>query len=415
MPLSLAQNLQAGLHAILKGLTTLGRLRALELLAAPGISEMENSARSFANTMDVSLRIETFLVEFYQSRPTPVHWSRHDSPIHSGVLKDRAIQARDLQAKLVTLSRKIGGRATTLLSHVQSATLAAPALPLLKEILAGLPFATPNGEDDPLEEDDCIDTKPHKELEGPLSTATDPIFTKAYSLRDFDAPHFGDDQNETIPYFWTLANREALASQLCALSAVEYGGLPTKFYWDMGKQSWDEARHAQYFLETALKLIPWIDEVRQGTEKAHPWLSLNEFRSTGWGLPIPHEGNLYESMLNADLVERLVLMNYRTEAPAVGRIAKRIKSAFCHIHQDVAEGYEFDKIDERSHAIIGKRWLEYLIPDASDRQSRIEDSDLLRNILVLTSFSHHGGGTMSDLLAVYTAQSSDGTDSHFLH
>jgi uncharacterized ferritin-like protein (DUF455 family) len=190
---------------------------------------------------------------------------------------------------------------------------------------------------------------------------------------------------------------------LCALSAVEYDGLPNQFYWDMGKQAWDEARHAMFFLHSSLSLIGEISSIGSELSDSAPWLVLDHFRATGRGLPIPFEGNLYESMLNADLVERLVLMNIRTEAPAVGRKLQRIRSSFCQTHGPIAEGYEFDRFDETSHAAIGKRWLEFLLPDENERKGRMEEADLLRNVYLLTSFSHHGGGTMTELLSKYTS------------
>jgi hypothetical protein len=217
--------------------------------------------------------------------------------------------------------------------------------------------------------------------------------------------HSGFNSSETVPYFWHLANREALASPLCALSAVEYDNLPLQFYWDMAKQASDEARHAQYFLQTSLTLLPDL----RGDVSLHAgcaWLSLAEFWSTGRGLPIPREGNLYESMLNADLIERLILMNYRTEMPAVGRITARIKSRFCQSHPQIADAYEFDRIDEASHGVIGKRWLERLLPNEDERLARLEESDLLRNVLILTSFCHHGGESMANLMRTYTSSQS---------
>jgi hypothetical protein len=46
-------------------------------------------------------------------------------------------------------------------------------------------------------------------------------------------------------------------------------------------------------------------------------LQATSFFKTGSGLPIPSEGNFYEVMWRADLVERLILMQIQTETPAV--------------------------------------------------------------------------------------------------
>src|SRR5205085_6798080 len=133
---------------------------------------------------------------------------------------------------------------------------------------------------------------------------------------DRHAPEFGESIEENIPYFWIMAARETLASQMCALSAVEYDGLPLAFYSDMAKQCWDEARHSLSFVLLAQKLteLKQIGPERGGGQSEHE------------GFPIPKEGNFYEAMLNADLAQRLVLMNQRTEAPAIPSITKRLGS-----------------------------------------------------------------------------------------
>jgi uncharacterized ferritin-like protein (DUF455 family) len=109
-------------------------------------------------------------------------------------------------------------------------------------------------------------------------------------------------------------------------------------------------------------------------------------------------------MLNADLRQRLVLMNQRSEAPAIPQITKRLASDFCQRHKAVAEFYEFDRVDETSHAIIGNRWLRYLVPDKSQRINVIEEADLLRGFLLLTTFAHHGGGELTDLVERFSHQ-----------
>jgi hypothetical protein len=48
-----------------------------------------------------------------------------------------------------------------------------------------------------------------------------------------------------------------------------------------------------------------------------------------------------------------------------------------------------------------KSWLRYLIPDEKERGTRIEEVELLRGFLILTTFSHHGGGELTDLVERY--------------
>jgi hypothetical protein len=407
MTAPLVQELKLQLNSCLSGWTTLGRLYGLELLAAESISEMEKSARFFARWLDHALRLETFLREYYICKPTAVRWPSNYEPEAVGILCRGIIQREELKRQTDRLKLELSNTILDVLSRLRGVILAKPTVSFLNE-LASDDLPEPSGGRQYVfqEGSAAIPQRggaPSKVLNGPWSVATDPIFDKSYSLLEFDAPTFGDSAKQTAPYFWTLANREALASQLCALSAIEYDHLPLHFYWDMAKQAWDEARHANYFLQASVSLIAELQR-EAGTDSRIPWMSLDQFSLTGRGLPIPREGNLYESMLNADLVERLILMNYRTEAPAVARKDTRINSPFCRIHRDVADAYEIDKLDETSHALIGKRWLEYLVPQEAERAARIEETDLLRNVLLLTSFCHHGSKSMTDLLGRYTSE-----------
>jgi hypothetical protein len=403
---SLAQRLKKRLVLCVSGWATLGRLHCLELLAAPSILDMEVSASTFARRLDQALRLERFLGDYYFGKPTAVTWPTKYNPVETGVLHDGIIDRDELAESIGQLELELSNTVSDLLSDLKDQILTRPASCLVSELASDLPFPSarcPKRLLQPTLEPIGKENVPLKVLSGPLSVPSDPIFHKSYSLLEFDAPTFGDSPEQTAPYFWTLANREALASQLCSLSAIEYDRLPLEFYWDMAKQSWDEARHANYFLRTSISLANELRE-RSGFDSTIPWLELDQFWSTGRGLPIPREGNLYESMLNADLVERLILMNYRTETPAIARKSERINSRFCQVRPEVADAYEIDKFDETSHAIIGKRWLDRLLPAAEQRATRIDETDLLRNVLLLTSFCHHGSMSMTELLGRYTSR-----------
>jgi hypothetical protein len=72
------------------------------------------------------------------------------------------------------------------------------------------------------------------------------------------APEFSERLQDAVPYFWTLAIREAMACDSCALSGIEYDNLPLEFYRDIAKQAWDEAIHAEMFLRLSVELMPEV-------------------------------------------------------------------------------------------------------------------------------------------------------------
>lgn len=211
---------------------------------------------------------------------------------------------------------------------------------------------------------------------------------------------FGDTLEENVPYFWSLAIRESLAADLCALSIVEYDQMPLSFYRDMAKQSWDEMRHSTYFFDLALTLIP---ELVDQLDTDHPLhANLTRFLATREGLPIPRERNLYEAILNASLVERLVLLHRDTETPGILRIKEKINSEFCSSRPHIGAALEIVMRDEVTHSRFGNVWLKHLIPDARERQDAIATTELLRGVLLLSAFAHHGGGSLGQLLSRYS-------------
>jgi hypothetical protein len=53
---------------------------------------------------------------------------------------------------------------------------------------------------------------------------------------------------------------------------------------------------------------------------------------TGVGLPIPRELNLYETILNCSLEERLILFQIQTEAPGASRKKENLRSELCRLY-----------------------------------------------------------------------------------
>jgi len=182
---------------------------------------------------------------------------------------------------------------------------------------------------------------------------------------------------------------------------AEYDGLPLAFYRDMAKQTWDEVRHAVYCLDTALMLLPQL-EVELPYD--HPTrAAVRRFRETGTGLPVPLERNLYEAIANASLVERLVLMHHDTETPGIRTLKEHIGSQFCQVHSDIADGLAIFRRDEISHSRIGNVWFHHLVPDLEKRNTIIANTRLLRGVLLLTSFAHHGGDGFGYLMESYSS------------
>jgi uncharacterized ferritin-like protein (DUF455 family) len=170
------------------------------------------------------------------------------------------------------------------------------------------------------------------------------------------------------------ALRETVASEVAALNLLEYDGLPWSFYLDMARQCEDEARHA---MMTANAL-----RVRDGEIGNYP---------------IPYLGNYYEMFWEMTLEERLVAMNLDIEAVGQGYLAsipERLEST----DKDAAALYDFICVDERRHARIGTRWLEYLYPQPERRRAAI---DACRGLLLVNLASAHTavmGGTVVDAL-----------------
>ena len=112
---------------------------------------------------------------------------------------------------------------------------------------------------------------------------------------------------------------------------------------------------------------------------------------------------LYEAILNATLFERLVLMHLDTETPGVSGLKRKIESPLSNQFPEIRRGLAIVLRDEISHSRLGKHWLEYLAPDPTVRVQEIENTRLLRGVLLLTSRATHSGGKLSELAASLSA------------
>lgn len=394
---SLIDGLRQGLANACGAFATLGRLHAFGNLGGCDVVDREAAARDFVICVDAASQLEDFAHRYYHGRRELVSWPPTIQQARDTIVVRGEVDLAVLKAVTAQVAGSAKGIIARLQAIAEKSVLARPLVVLLRRIKLSLPALAAKGSlysDLSFKYRDC----PARVLRGPIAVHLGPHFRPAYSVADCRPPEFGESIEENVPYFWVMAARETLASHMCALSAVEYDGLPLAFYSDMAKQCWDEARHSLCFVRLAKKTV----KDNEGIPYRATGNTNELYEPEEEGFPIPREGNFYEAMLNADLVQRLVLMNQRTEAPAIPLITKRLTSAFCQQHEHVTEFYEFDRIDETSHASIGNRWLRYLIPDESERSKVAEEADLLRGMLILTAFAHHGGGNLAELAERFT-------------
>lgn len=218
---------------------------------------------------------------------------------------------------------------------------------------------------------------------GPRTELIDEMFEPTYSLLDRKSVSFDDNIENNIEYFWNLATREILAADLCGLSVIEYDYLPFEFYYDFITQFWDETRHACHYIDLTKKLLP---EVYRQTNDLRLKSIIERYLDSG-KLPIPKEKNFYEAMQNATIQERMILLNIRTEAPAVSRLTKKMESIFFKGYPTIRDAFQYDKNDEIRHGRIGAKWLKYMYPDISERKAAMESADSLRGFLMATALS----------------------------
>lgn len=226
-------------------------------------------------------------------------------------------------------------------------------------------------------------------IEGPKVAQLDPAFVLCDQPGALRLPTFGASAEETLRFLWTLASREAMASDLAALNVAEFDGMPTSYYFDFSRQAWDESRHARFYLSQVKPTwITYRDRVDSSTLE---FRAVREFLARGTGLPIPYEGTCYTSVWSATLPERLVLMNIRTEGPSVAAKKGRLTADLHRNLPDLATGIEIDMRDEATHARFGTKWLRHLYPDEIERRAAIESADLLRGFLMALSLAERAG------------------------
>lgn len=394
------QDTIGSLRILQNELTCIGRLQALSVLAHGALNSKSEYAESAHKHLKSASKINAFLNEYYRVATAHfVGWPEEYNPAKSGVLNKGIVVNEKLNTMISELCSDAAFTVEKIKSAVMSQPLLAPVQTILSDIFIQFYDYRPSTQEPSISS--TITNKESKSLTGPSSVPLDEAFIPTYSLLQKAVPGFGDTAKEVVPYFWGLAIRESLAADLCALSIIEYDGLPLQFYIDMSKQSWDEMRHSVFFFDKAIELLP---DLLSELNDDDPLIgNINQFQSSGKGLPIPKERNLYEAILNASLVERLILLHRDTETPGIIRIKEKISSPFSVERPWLADALTIVMRDEVTHAGFGKTWLEYLVPDKDKRENIIEDTELLRGIYLLTSFAHHENIKLSDLVERYAS------------
>jgi len=353
----------------------------------------------FADSIEVAVHIDDFLRQCFQTELPSARWPHKFNPEAAGALINREVVAPTLDRLIEDLRATV----SDLAGRVLQENIASPYRERLTRLLKGIRDAGPTADSTARRWEDLKSiggkNRIYQSIRGPAHISLDPAFVSDFSLIDQNVPMFGDSSEEVAPYLWCLSIREAVASDTCAISACEYDGLPLAFYRDMAKQCWDEMRHAVNYFERAEALFPVVVESLHADDPFR--VSIEKYLQTGSGLIVPREGNLFEMVANADVRERLILMNIRVETPAIARLRQKINSPISEKDIVLKRLFEYDRYDETSHSRIGINWLTYLVPRAKERRELMRTVDEMRAFLLLTAFVHHDRLPLAQLVSHY--------------
>lgn len=393
------------LAALSARLLTLSRLSALALLGEATAAAKCERARETVLRVEQAATVAEFASRYHQIKPTPGAWPTADRPDLRGLIVSGRVARAETDAALAALAGETADTVAALGAIMATTPLLAPLSLLLPPVAASLP--SPSGAAPPGLVAPAPPSEPAQVLRGPMHVDIDPLFAPEGALLDAATRRAFDEHRS--PFLWFLSIREEMAAELCALSMVEYDGMPLAFYRDFAKQAWDEMRHALFFFRVGVEQLP---DFLATAPADHPLVAgARRFQETGRGLPVPREKNLYELTWNATLTERLVLMHLDTETPGLASFAHELRSDFCARHPAVAAELELASHDEASHARFGKTWLEHLVPDKGDRKLAIERALLLRGVLMLTAFSHYHETPLIEMMTRFAARAEESAGS----
>jgi hypothetical protein len=374
------------LAAVADALVCLSRLSALALLGEQRMRDQRARSGEALNWMDRAVALADFL-EQRGVPPTPVAWPAAVRPDRRGLIGEGPVNVAQVRALRDEIARSIAPRVASLSAFARSRPDWAPVLLQLRDLAATLAAAPERGSMPLLRLRRPELKEVVRPFRGPREVHLDPIFVPTFSLLQDSRTALSLGETDSSPHLWCLSIREAMAAELCALSLVEYDGLPLAFYRDFAKQAWDEMGHALFFLDCSLELLPAF---AASARRDHPMMAgIRRYFATGRGLAVPLERNLYEVAWNATLPQRLILMHLDAEAPGLGVFERRLRSRFWKDHPALHSGLAATTREEASHVRIGARWIDHLLPDAGERRRVIHQTMLLRGVLLLAAASHY--------------------------
>lgn len=372
---------------LLSCLITLARVTALRSLCSKEVTRLQEDAVATFRLMEAGAALDDFLTRHLSIRSQPIWWPELARPDSTGGLtKSGEVNRRTLASIECRLHATADLLAKELLSAL-SCNLVEPIAHAVAAVRSVIPASAAGAVLGHLGPSSSRKGCIARAILGPRHAPFPATFEPFYCIERQSEPTFGRSNGETAAHLWCLSLHELTAGQLCALCLIEYDGLPLAFYRDMAKQFYDETRHASFFLEAATALMPYIERTKS-PKAAHLRTAVKRYKALGVGLPVPLEGNLFETFWNSDLIERLVLMHLDTETPGVAVIRRHGAARVWMQHPDIRRGFEVVAADEKTHAKIGSNWIKYLLPDRDERLRAIDDARLLRGMLIATSIAH---------------------------
>lgn len=371
---------------------TAGRLCFLDLLLKDTIIQKLDCSRKGLLYIDSSIKLENLLTKSLGQKKKFIKWDEHVRTTTEEIIETGNI---DLCSHLLSqLESKAYFTIDDLIHKTGNDVLLSPVTEVLndlKDIFKNKPVKEGNIEKIDIRGSSIVE----RVFFGPSKIKEDKIFDTSYDGVGYTLPENGNTLEEIVPSCWSVAQGELRACELCALSVLEYDNLPLQFYWDFSKQSWDEARHALIYLNLSLSFFDTIISVLNESNPLYK--IIKSFKENKKGLPLPKDRNTWDAILNADLEERIILLNILTEGPAVARLTQKIKKDICTHYPEIKRVLEYDKADEMFHARIGNQWLKYLIPNLAKRKQKIEDAKLMKGFLLLTSIVEYSNGNIDEL------------------
>lgn len=219
----------------------------------------------------------------------------------------------------------LAARARTLLPALSSAILFAPEMPLMTLLVEKLPLL----EQRHAAGDSTPPRQPARDAALHWSAVKPFRFIEGRGILDDDANYLGF-------LFYVLVDVEISAMEICAYMLLDNPDMPDAFMGDMGRQIWDEARHASYIQSLYLE--------RGGIIGAFPYTN-----------------TVLERFMSADnLLDGLIVQQLLQEANAVEtnlNLATHLQRA---AREEETLSFLVINNDEALHARIGNRWLHYL-------------------------------------------------------